>query len=72
MVKLLPEPILNEIYKNKHNLECINSTNHRKVFKQHYDDIPRHTKQAHGDKFPQIEMHIPIKQMLMPLQKNII
>ena len=40
--------------------------------KQHYDDIPRYTKQVYGDKFPQIEMNIPIKKMLMPLQKNMI
>ena len=42
------------------------------MFEQHYDDIPRYTKQVYGDKFPQIEMHIPIRKMLMPLQKNII
>ena len=42
------------------------------MFKQHYDDIPRYTKDVYGDKFPQIEMRIPIKTMLMPLQKNII
>ena len=31
------------------------------MFKQHYDDIPRYTKQVYGDKFPQIEINIPIK-----------
>ena len=42
------------------------------MFKQHYDDIPRYAKQVYGDKFPYIEMNIPIKQMLMPSQNNII
>ena len=69
---LLPEPILNRIYSNKHNLEYINSMNHVKMFKQPYDDIPRYTKQVYGDRFPHIEINIPIKKMLMPLQKNII
>ena len=60
MMKLLPEPILNEGFKNKHNLDCINSMNHIKMFKHHYDDIPRYTKQVYGDKFPQVELNIPI------------
>ena len=42
------------------------------MFKQHYDDIPRYTKPTYGDKFPQININIPIKTMLVPLQKNII
>ena len=42
------------------------------MFKQHYEDIPRCTKHVYGDKFPQIEMNIPIQNMLMPLQKNLI
>ena len=45
--------------------------NHIKMFKQHYDYIPRYTKQVYGDKFPQIERNISIKKMLMPSQKNI-
>ena len=72
MMKLLPEPILNEIHKNKHNLEYINSMNHIKMPKQHYYDLPRYTKQVYGGKFQQIDMHIPIKTMLMPSQKNIV
>ena len=40
------------------------------MFKQHYDDIPRYIKQVYGDIFPQVENNIPIKNMLMPLQKN--
>ena len=46
--------------------------NHMKMFKQHYDDIPRYTKQVNGDRFPQIYMHIPMQKMLMPLQRKII
>ena len=46
--------------------------NHIKMFKQHYDDIPRYTKHVYGDRFPQIEMSKPIKKILMPLQKKII
>ena len=46
--------------------------NHIKMLRQHYDGIPRYTKQVYGDKFPHIDMNIPIKHMLMPLQKNII
>ena len=70
MMDLLPEPILNKIYSHKHNLGYINSVNHIQMFKQHYDDIPRYTKQVYGDILPQIDMNIPIKRMLMPLQKN--
>ena len=62
MMDLLPEPILNKICRDKHNLEYINSMKHIKMLKQHYDDIPRYTKQVYGDKFPQIEMRIPIKK----------
>ena len=29
------------------------------MFKRHYDDIPRYTKQVYGEKFQQIEMKIP-------------
>ena len=50
----------------------MNSMSHIKMFKQHYDDIPRYTKQVYGDRFPQIEMSIPIKKMLMALQKKVI
>ena len=60
MMDLLPEPIFNKIYRNKHNLEYINSMNRIKMFKRHYDDIPRYTKEVNGDKFQQIEMNIPI------------
>ena len=42
------------------------------MFIKHYDDIPRYTKQVYGDKFPLVEMNIPVKKMCMPLQKNII
>ena len=59
---LLPEPILTEIYKGKHNLEYANSMNHIKMFKQHYDDIPRYIKEVYGDRFPQIPITIPIKK----------
>jgi len=45
---------------------------HIKMFKQHYDDLPRYTKQVYGDRIPPIEMNIPIKDMLMPLQNNIL
>ena len=72
MMDLLPEQILNKMYRYKNNLEYINSMKHINMFEQHYDDIPRYTKQVYGDKFPQIEMHIPIRKMLMPLQQNII
>ena len=34
-----------------------------KMFKRHYDDIPRYAKQIYGDKFQQIEMNIPIKNV---------
>ena len=62
MMGLLPEPILNEINSNKHNLEYMNGMNHIKMLKQHYDAIPRYTKQVYGDRLPQIEIKIPIKQ----------
>ena len=42
------------------------------MFQQHYDDIPRYTKQVYGDRFPQIEMRIKVTKMLMPLQRKII
>jgi hypothetical protein len=42
------------------------------MFKQHYDDIPRYTKAIYDDKFPQININIKIKGMLVPLQNNII
>ena len=42
------------------------------MFKQLCDDIPRYTKAIYGDKFPQINISIPIKIMLVPLQRNII
>ena len=66
MMDLLPEPIL-KIYSSKHNLGYMNSMNHINMFKQHYEDIPRYTKQVYGDRYPQIEMNIPIKTILMPL-----
>ena len=72
MMDLSPEPIMNRIYRDKHNLEYIDSVNHIKMFKQHYDDIPRYTKQVYGDKFPQVEMRMPINKVLMPLHKNIL
>ena len=46
---LLPEPILNNMYRNKHNLEYMNSMNHIKMFKKLDDDTPRYTKQVYGD-----------------------
>ena len=52
MMDLLPETVVNKIYKDKHNLENIDSINHKDMFKQHYDDIPRYTKAIYGDKFP--------------------
>ena len=54
MMDLLPETIVNKFHKDEHNLECIDSINHVKLFKQHYDDIPRYTKPIYGDKFPHI------------------
>ena len=48
---LVPEPILNKIYSDKRNLEYMNSMNHIEMSKQHYDDIPRYTKQVYGDRF---------------------
>ncbi len=72
IMDILPEPVLNEVFRYKHNMEYVNSMNHVKMFKQHYDDIPRYIKEVYGDRFPQIEINIPIKKMLIPLQKNII
>ena len=60
MMDLLPETVLNKIYKYKHHLEYIDSINHINMFKQHYDDIPRYTKPIYGDKFQQINITIPI------------
>ena len=60
MMDLFPESISNEIFRKKHNFEYANSVNHIKFLKQNYD-IPRYTKQVYGDRFPQIEMGIPIK-----------
>ena len=51
-------------------MEYVNSMNQVKMFKQHYDDIPRYINEVYGDRFPQIEINIPIKNMLIPLQKN--
>ena len=42
------------------------------MFKQHYDDTPIYTKQVYGDKFQQIDTNIPIKNIVIQLQKNII
>ena len=52
MMDLLPEAFLDKINKDEHNLEYIDSINHIKMFEQHYDGIPRHTKQVYGDEFP--------------------
>ena len=60
MMDLLLEQISNKIYRDKDNLEYIDSINHIKMFKQHYGDIPRYTKQVCGDKFPQININILI------------
>ena len=54
---LLPEPILHKLYR----AESVDSMNHINMFKQHYDDIPRYTKQVDGDRFAQIDMNIPSK-----------
>ena len=62
MMDLLPETVLNKNYENVQNLEYIDSINHINMFKQHYDDIPRYTKPTYGDKFPQININIPIKK----------
>ena len=59
MMDVLPDSILNKIYRDKHNLEDANSMNHITMFKQDYD-IPRYTKQVYGDRFPQIGVSIPI------------
>jgi len=61
---LLPESISNQIYRDKHNLEYVNSMNHIKMFENDYD-IPRYTKQVYGDRFPQVEMNIPSKKSLL-------
>ena len=61
---------MNEIYREKHNVEYIDSMNHVNMFRQHYEDIPRYTKQVHGDKFPQIEMNIP-KRLTQTIQHNL-
>ena len=66
---LLPETSLNKIHRDKHNLENTNSMNHVNMFKQHYDDIPSYTKQVY--EFQQIRMNIQIRNMLMPLQRNL-
>ena len=70
MMDLLPEPILDKVYRGKYNLGYINSMNPIKMLKQHYDDIPRYAKQVYGDRFQQIEMNMPTKKMLVRLQKN--
>ena len=54
MIDLLPETILNKAYKDKHDLEYIDSINHVNMLKQSYDDIPKYTKQLYNDKLPQI------------------
>ena len=63
MMDLLPEHILKTSYRHKHDLEYISSMDHIKMFKQHYDDIPRYIEQVYGDRFQQIELNIPIKEM---------
>ena len=70
MMDLLPEPILNKLYSNKHNLEYMNCMNHIKMFKQHYDDMPRYIKQVYGDRFPQIETNIPINNVNAITKEN--
>ena len=42
MIGSLPEPIIDEIFKGKHNSEYVNSMKHINMFKQYYDDIPRY------------------------------
>ena len=69
MMDLLPETVLNTNYKDNHTLEYTDSINHINMFKQHYDGIPRYTKRVYGNTFPQLEINIPIKAVLMPLQK---
>ena len=61
MMDLLPESISNKICRGKHKLEYANSMNHIQTFKQDYD-IPRYTRQVYGDRFPQIDMSIPIEK----------
>ena len=70
MMDLLPEQILNKTYSNKHNLEYMNSMDHIKMLKKHYDDIPRYTKQVYGDIFPQIDMNIRIKTCYCRCKRN--
>ena len=72
MIGLLPEPIIDEIFKGKHNLEYAISMKHIKMFKQYYDDIPRYVNNGCGDRFSEVKIDIPIKTMLIPLNKNII
>ena len=57
---LITRNSLNKFYKDKHNLECMDSINHIKMLDQHYDDIPRYTKPLYGDKFPHININIPM------------
>ena len=72
MMDLLPETVVNKFYKDKHNLEYIDSITHIKMSKQHYDDIHRYTKPIYGDKFPQIDINIPIEKKTSTITKNII
>ena len=72
MIGVLPESIIDEIFKGKHNLEYAHSMRHVKMFKQYYDDIPRYVNNGCGDRFSEVKIDIPIKTMLIPLNKNII
>ena len=69
MMDLLAETILNKIHTDKRHLEYTNSMNHVNMFKQHYDEIARYTKEVYCDEFPRIEMNIQIKNMLLPLKE---
>ena len=53
----------------KHNLEYANNMVHIKMFKNIMMIYPRYINESSGDKHPQIDTKIPIKKMLMPLQK---
>ena len=42
IMDILPEPILNEVFRYKHTMEYVNSMNQVNMFNQYYDDIPRY------------------------------
>lgn len=60
MLDNLPEPILETIYKYKHNIEYVNTLSYIKMFRTEYE-VAKLIDPVYGDRHPQIIANIPIK-----------